>query len=181
MAKLEEQAKQARQRLNQVEKDFPLIAQLLSEGKPADAGELVSKYQSAQKQTQLQSFFVSQPPALQYELAQVYRKGLNVKKNETISLGWYKQAARGNHPKAQTMMGYLYQTGEGLEKDLKQAIRWYERAADQGEAMALFNLGSLYRKGYGVRQNKAKARALYRKSAAKGNQPARQALKRMED
>ena len=178
---LEEQAKQARQRLNQVEKDFPLIAQFLSEGKPADAGELVSKYQSAQKQNQLQSFFAGQPPALQYELAQIYRKGVNVKKNKIISLGLYKQAARGNHAKAQTMLGYLYQTGEGLEKDLKQAIRWYERAADQGEAMAMFNLGNLYRKGYGVSQDKSKARALFRRAVDRGNRPAKQMLKRMDE
>ncbi len=178
---LEEQAKQAKQRINPPNKDFPVIARFLSEDKSAEAGELLSKYDRGEKQSELRTFFAKQPAAIQYELAQVYRKGLNVEKNENIGLGWYKQAAEGNHPKAQTMLGYLYQMGKGVEKDLQLAIEWYERAAAQGEAMALFNLGSLYRKGYGVRENQAKARELYRQAAAKGNQPARQVLKRMAE
>jgi len=177
---LEEQAKQARQRFNQVNKDFPLIAQLLSEGKSSEAGELVSKYASAQQQSQLQSFFASQPPAVQYELAQLYRKGIKVQKNEKLGFSWYEEAAKGNLAKAQTMLGYLYQTGTGTEKNLVLAIEWYQRAADQGEAMAMFNMGNLYRKGNGVSQNEAKARALFSQASARGNKLARQALKRMD-
>ena len=179
-AELEEQAKQARQRFNQVNKEFPLIAQLLSEGKSSEAGELVSKYASAQQQSQLQSFFASQPPALQYELAQLYRKGIKVQKDEKLGFSWYEEAAKGNLAKAQTMLGYLYQTGTGTEKNLVLAIEWYQRAADQGEAMAMFNLGNLFRKGNGVSQNEAKARALFSQASARGNKLARQALKRMD-
>ena len=177
---LEEQAKQARQRFNQVNNDFSLIAQLLSEGKSSEAGELVSKYVSAQQQTQLQSFFASQPTAVQYELAQLYRKGIKVQKDEKMGFSWYEDAAKGNLAKAQTMLGYLYQTGTGTEKNLVLAIEWYQRAADQGEAMAMFNLGNLYRKGNGVSQNEAKARALFSQASARGNKLARQALKRMD-
>ena len=177
---LEEQAKQARQRFNQVNKDFPLIAQLLSEGKSSKAGELVSKYESAQKRGQLQTFFARQPAALQYKLAQLYRKGIHVQKDEKLGFSWYEEAAKGNLTKAQTMLGYLYQTGKGTEKDLVLAIEWYQRAVDQGEAMAMFNLGNFYRKGNSVSQNEAKARALFLQGAAKGNKLARQALKRMD-
>jgi hypothetical protein len=177
---LEEQAKQARQRFNQVNNDFSLIAQLLSEGKSSEAGELVSKYVSARQQSQLQSFFASQPAAVQYELAQLYRKGIKVQKDEKMGFSWYEDAAKGNLAKAQTMLGYLYQTGTGTEKNLVLAIEWYQRAADQGEAMAMFNLGNLYRKGNGVSQNEAKARALFSQASARGNKLARQALKRMD-
>ena len=116
---------------------------------------------------------------MQYELAQVYRKGLGVGVDLEISLAWYRQAGEVGHAKAQTMLGFLYRNGIGVEADLKQAVQWYQRATEQGEPTALFNLGSLYRKGYGVPKNETKALDLYREAAGKGNAQAKQMLRKM--
>ncbi len=59
----------------------------------------------------------SQPTAVQYELAQLYRKGIKVPKDEKLGFCWYEDAAKGNLAKAQTMLGYCIKP-EQDEKDL---------------------------------------------------------------
>jgi len=157
-----------------------MITHNLVDGKLSDAGSLLSKYKKSADREELVSFFAKKPPLVQYELAQVYRKGLGVKVDLEIALTWYRKAGEAGHAKAQTMLGFIYRNGIGVEADLKQAVHWYQRAVEQGEPTALFNLGSLYRKGYGVPQNEAKALELYREAAGKGNAQAKQMLRKME-
>ena len=178
---LEQQVQQAKERLKVANPELREISRFLIDGQRVKAGALLSKYNQQTKRKELVEYFARQPGAVQYELAQVYRKGLGVEANPQTAFTWYKEAANRNHPKSQTMLGFLYRNGIGTSPDDKLAANWYQRAAEQGEATALFNLGGLYRKGYGVPKNEAKALELYRQAASKGNAQAKQMLQRLSD
>ena len=178
---LEEQVQEARKKIKPVNNELREIVSFLLDGQRNRAGALLSKYTDKPKLKELMGFFIKQPPPVQYELAQVYRKALDVDENLALAKIFYKQAAERNHPKAQTMLGYMHRNGIGTEVDLKKAVSWYQRGAEQGEATALFNLGGMFRKGYGVPQNDRKALEHYRQAAAKGNAQAKQMLQRLSD
>lgn len=178
---LEQQVQQAKERLKVANPELREISRFLIDGQRVKAGALLSKYNQQTKRKELVEYFAKQPGAVQYELAQVYRKGLGVEANPQTAFIWYKEAANRNHPKSQTMLGFLYRNGIGTSPDDKLAANWYQRAAEQGEATALFNLGGLYRKGYGVPKNEAKALELYRQAASKGNAQAKQMLQRFSE
>ena len=178
---LEEQVKEAKKKIKPVNNELREIVSFLLDGQRTRAGALLSKYKEKPKVKELMGFFIKQPPPVQYELGQVYRKALGVDENLALAKIFYKQAAERNHPKAQTMLGYMHRNGIGTEVDLEKAVSWYQRAAEQGEATALFNLGGMFRKGYGVPQNDGKALEHYRQAAAKGNAQAKQMLQRLSD
>lgn len=179
--KLEEQVKEAKKKIKPVNNELREIVSFLLDGQRTRAGALLSKYKEKPKVKELMGFFIKQPPPVQYELGQVYRKALGVDENLILAKIFYNEAAERNHPKAQTMLGYMHRNGIGTEKDLVKAVSWYQRAAEQGEATALFNLGGMFRKGYGVPQNDGKALEHYRQAAAKGNAQAKQMLQRLSD
>jgi len=116
-------------------------------------------------------------PEAQRNLAQLYRLGLGVDKNDERAFELYTAAAEQNSVDAQVNVAFLLLTGEGVEKDSKQAALWFAKAADQGDALAQFNLGLMYEKGVGVRQDRKLARELYRLSA---NQGQKRALARLD-
>ncbi len=178
---LEEQVKEAKRKIKPVNNELREIVSFLLDGQRTRAGALLSKYKEKPKVKELMGFLIKQPPPVQYELGQVYRKALGVDENLALAKIFYKQAAERNHPKAQTMLGYMHRNGIGTEVDLEKAVSWYQRAAEQGEATALFNLGGMFRKGYGVPQNDGKALEHYRQAAAKGNAQAKQMLQRLSD
>ncbi len=157
------------------------IAILLQKGQWSIAGERLSEYNSFDGQAEISDFFPRQSADAQYELAQIYRKGIGLDKDLRKALRWYKTAAENQYPKAQTMLGYLYQTGTGTSVDLSTALDWYQKAADQEEPMALYNLGSLYLQGKGVTKNENRAKNLFTQAAAKGNRQAQQMLENLGD
>ena len=128
----------------------------------------------------MSSFFCQKSTLVQYELAQVYRKGMGVAAYLEIAVTWHRQAWEAGHAKAQTMVGFMYRNGIGVVDDLKQPVHWYQRAVEQDEPTALSNFGSLYRKGYGVLKNETKALKLHREAAGKGNAQAKQMLRKMK-
>jgi hypothetical protein len=178
---LEEQVKEAKKKIKPVNNELREIVSFLLDGQRTRAGALLSKYKDKSMVKELMGFFIKQPPPVQYDLGQVYRKALGVDENLALAKIFYKLAAERNHPKAQTMLGYMHRNGIGTEVDLGEAVSWYQRAAEQGEATALFNLGGMFRKGYGVPQNDGKALEHYRQAAAKGNAQAKQMLQRLSD
>jgi hypothetical protein len=178
---LEQQVQEAKERLKVANPELREIARYLIDGQRAKAGALLSKYVNQNKRMELVEYFSKQPGAVQYELAQVYRKGLGVEAYPKTAFTWYKEAANRNHAKSQTMLGFLYRNGIGTGADDKLAVNWYRRASEQGEPTALFNLGGMFRKGYGVPQNDGKALEHYRQAAAKGNAQAKQMLQRLSD
>ena len=90
--------------------EFRVISRNLVDGKLSEAGALLSKYKKSSDHAELVSFFAEKPPLVQYDLAQVYRKGSRESDLEA-ALTWYRQAGEAGHAKAQTMLGFLYRNG----------------------------------------------------------------------
>jgi len=120
-------------------------------------------------------------PEAQRNLAQLYRLGLGVEKDNKRAYDLYVAAAEQNSVEAQVNTAFLLLTGEGVEKDSKQAALWFAKAADQGDALAQFNLGLMYEKGVGVPQDREIARELYQLSANQGQKRALARLDAIED
>ncbi len=111
-------------------------------------------------------------PEAQRNLAQLYRLGLGVARDNGRAYELYAAAAEQNVVEAQVNAAFLLLTGEGIKKDPKQAALWFAKAADQGDALAQFNLGLMYEKGVGVPQDRAIARELYQLAANQGQERA---------
>lgn len=120
-------------------------------------------------------------PEAQRNLAQLYRLGLGVEKDNERAYDLYVAAAEQNSVEAQVNTAFLLLTGEGVEKDSKQAALWFAKAADQGDALAQFNLGLMYEKGVGVPQDREIARELYQLAANQGQERALARLDAIEE
>jgi TPR repeat protein len=116
-------------------------------------------------------------PEAQRNLAQLYRLGLGVERDNQRAYELYAAAADKNIVEAQVNAAFLLLTGEDVEKNPQQAALWFAKAADQGDALAQFNLGLMYEKGVGVPQDRSIARELYQLS---GNQGQKRALARLD-
>lgn len=67
--------------------------------------------------------------AAQYELANAYRLGQGVSKDEKMALKWYKEAAYRNHPYAMNSLSYMYHKGLGMDApDNEKADYWRKHA-----------------------------------------------------
>lgn len=93
-------------------------------------------------------------PELIFWLAESYRVGSGVDKNEERSIELFRRAAELGHARAQTAMGDAYaQCGFScLSKNEAEAARWYESAAQKGDEEALWMIVDYYQRGTGVKQ-----------------------------
>ncbi len=119
------------------------------------------------------------PEALR-NLAQLYRLGLGVEKDDERAFRLYKRAAEKNSVEAQVNTAFLLLIGEGVDKNPEDAAIWFAKAADQGDAMAQFNLGLMYEKGVGVDPDPTIARELYQLAANQGQERALDRLDALE-
>ncbi len=73
-----------------------------------------------------------------YHLAECYRDGVGVSKNEKRTVYWFRKAALygDEYPNATFELGKCYLAGIGVEKDEEQAKKWLRKAADKGYAPA---------------------------------------------
>ena len=100
-----EQVKEAKKKIKPVNNELREIVSFLLDGQRTRAGALLSKYTDKPKVKELMGFFIKQPPPVQYELGQVYRKALGVDENLALAIIFYKQAAERNHPKGSNDVG----------------------------------------------------------------------------
>lgn len=119
------------------------------------------------------------PEALR-NLAQLYRLGLGVEKDDRRAYRLYREAAEKNSVEAQVNTAFLLLIGEGVKKSPEDAAIWFAKAADQGDAMAQFNLGLMYEKGVGVQPDAEIARELYQLAANQGQERALDRLDSLE-
>ena len=82
---LEEQVKEAKKKIKPVNNELREIVSFLLDGQRTRAGTLLSKYTDKPKVKELMGFFIKQPPPVQYELGQVYRKALGVDENLALA------------------------------------------------------------------------------------------------
>ena len=172
---LAEQSEDPNQKLLEV------IQRFLEQEQHTEAGKRLTSFLHPRKEKIFNRYFWQTPSKIQYELAQVFRKGLGQAKDDKLAFEWFQRAASATdpYPKALTMLGYLYQSGTGTVADPVEAGRWYQRGVDKGQAMSMFNLGMMYLKGKGVREDAGKAEQLIVQAAQQGNQPAQQTRNRL--
>lgn len=66
-------------------------------------------------------------------------------------------------------------------QDYDAAFRCFRQAAETGDAYAQYNLGLCYFKGEGVEKNPREAKIWYRAAAEQGYEPAKEALRNLEN
>ncbi|MGB3400003.1 MAG: tetratricopeptide repeat protein [Candidatus Deferrimicrobiaceae bacterium] len=104
----------------------------------------------------------------QTALADMYRKGEGVPKNDAEAAKWYRKAAEQGVPDAQVNLGLMQANGEGVPKNYGEAVEWYRKAAEQGDEKAQHGLGVMYHNGFGVDRNDGEATKWFRKAAEQG-------------
>lgn len=71
-------------------------------------------------------------PKCQYNLAEQYFEGKNLKRNYIEAAKWYRLAADQNLDWALNMIGYCYEYGLGVPRSVEEARRWYAKADAEG-------------------------------------------------
>ncbi len=113
-------------------------------------------------------------------IADMYRNGWGVEKDQTEALMSYRTSASDGNLLAMNRLGTCYENGRGCEVDSLSAFRSYQNAAFFGQMNAQYNLAECYRKGIGVPVDRFKARQWYTNAVAAGSASAREALAAME-
>lgn len=85
----------------------------------------------------------------QFVLADLYRLGRGVDKNEVKAFKLLNDCAKQVFSGSYKWLGYYYQCGIGTQKDSQKAVFWYEKSAANGDEEASIRLGLLYLFGNG--------------------------------
>jgi TPR repeat protein len=119
---------------------------------------------------------------IQFELGYAYENGNfhgwspGFSQDDRKATYWLGRAARGNHPRAQYMLGTHYAHGFGVPQDGARAVEWFSRSAQNGYAPACYHLGWMYHKGDGVPRDDDRAIRLLEQAASQGMAAAQFAL-----
>ena len=93
----------------------------------------------------------------QFELAQRYAVGNEVRQNNAEAVKWYRKAAEQDYADAQFELARCYDTGCGVRKNDVEAAKWYRKAAEQGHGEAQVAFASCCEMGKGVKADLAEA------------------------
>ncbi len=87
-------------------------------------------------------------PEAQFELGQLYEKGLGVPQDPARAVALFRQAAEQDFADALNDLGFLHFQGAlGVTKDPDLATRYFERAARARQPQAMFNYAALIDEG----------------------------------
>jgi len=111
----------------------------------------------------------------QFNLAQAYRLGRGVPKDEQAAIEWYRRAAGQGLTPAEANYGLLL-----LEKDRDAAMPWLEKAAAKGDARAQYVVGTALFNGDPLPPDPVRAYALMSRAAASGLPQAVRSLGEMD-
>ena len=115
----------------------------------------------------------------QYEVAQMFARGLGGPRNCTEAARWSQKAAEAGSPDAALLLGELHKAECAGTRNSQEAARWFRVAADKGLPNAQFSLGVLYVNGDGVPKDIKEARKWLEAAASKGNTSAKFYLDRL--
>ena len=93
----------------------------------------------------------------QFELAQRYAVGNEVRQNNAEAVKWYRKAAEQDYADAQFELARCYDTGCGVRKNDVEAAKWYRKAAEQGHGDAQVAFASCCEMGKGVKADPEEA------------------------
>jgi TPR repeat protein len=109
----------------------------------------------------------------QYNLGNMYTKGVGVNIDLSRANTWYEMAASQGHVKAEYKLGLIYYEGSGVKQNYKTAFKWFKSAAENGYPAAHYYLGKMYGLGQGVRKNYNTSLGWYSKAVDGGFNQAR--------
>lgn len=118
---------------------------------------------------------VNDPKAI-YNLAQQYRTGELLERDEKKAFELFGQAASLNLADAQTNVGIMMMEGLGTRKDEAGAVKVWREAARADNPRAYYFLGLAYAHGKGVARNLDEARTWLQKARDRNFTPAAAAL-----
>ncbi|MBF0187959.1 MAG: sel1 repeat family protein [Magnetococcales bacterium] len=127
-------------------------------------------------------------PRAMFHLADIYQKGVGVKKDPHKALFWLRALMRRDPSRkiprelltwATLKLGYIHDVGIDGVSNRAEAFRWYRRAAEQGAPMGQYMLGRMYARGQGVRRNLVLAYRWLRLAAEGGHPDAPEELARI--
>ncbi len=105
-----------------------------------------------------------------YALGRLLLEGLLLRRDEARGLALVEQAARGEVPEAQSLLGQFYADGrEVAAAHSGMAAELLTQAARNGDVAAQARLGAFYRDGRGVERDAPEAAYWLEKAASAGN------------
>jgi len=114
--------------------------------------------------------------AAQTLVAEIYSRGLGIKRDEAEAARWYQAAAEQGVPAAQFQYALLLLDGRFVPKDEEQAFALMEDAANAGNALAQFNLAQMIVTRSRSPEAMKRAAAFYEKAARAGVPDAQYAM-----
>jgi uncharacterized protein len=104
----------------------------------------------------------------------LYENGLEVPRDRTQSINWYRKAAGQGDAEAEYRLGEAYVlgslSGAGLSRDIGLGLELMKKAASQGNIQSMNSIGSLYQHGlFGIVKDSNEAYIWYRKAADLGD------------
>ena len=110
-------------------------------------------------------------------LGDKFRRGLGGEGGAVSkALFYYKKAAEGKIPQANSALGYMYYTGQGTRADHGMAFSLWLQASQEGDTYAQVNLADMYLSGEAVEINPAKALYWLKRAAGAGSEEARKRI-----
>jgi TPR repeat protein len=100
-----------------------------------------------------------------YRLAELYRLGDGVEKNDAAAVAWYMKAFFGGSVHARIKLGVLMVEGRGVPADLCALLATLKQRADHGDAAACCLVGMILRIGWGCGTDFGTAMAYLSKGA----------------
>lgn len=82
----------------------------------------------------------------QYNLGQMYKRGVGVKRNYPTAFSWFTRAAQQGYAIAQVDLGLMYVRGQGTLRNNIRAHMWWDIGASRGDRMAGRNRDAVAKK-----------------------------------
>jgi hypothetical protein len=112
----------------------------------------------------------------QYELGNMYTKGVGVEIDTARAIAAYESAAGQGHDKAAYKLGLIHYEGNGVATDRQAAFRWFRSAAESNYPAAQYYLGRMYANGEGTAKDTTRALEWLSKAVEGGFDQARGAM-----
>lgn len=112
----------------------------------------------------------------QYELGNMYTKGIGVEIDTDKAIAAYESAAGQGHTKAAYKLGLIHYEGSGVATDMNAAFRWFRSAAEHNYPAAQYYLGRMYADGQGTTKDSTSALEWLSKAVEGGFDQARGAM-----
>lgn len=119
-------------------------------------------------------------PAAQTLVAEIYARGLGVRRDVKEAAKWYAKAAEQGVPEAQFQFALMLIDGRFVEQDSKRALHLMQTAADSGNQLAQFNLAQMLMDRATTPEGRAKAVEYYERAARAGLADAQYAMAQIE-